>query len=170
MQTSSFRTLIKLRTLGLPLPYPLPSRRGFEPRVRKNSTACNWEKESQRENLVEASSGSNSVKGIGSTQSKTTAKPVAKPRSTLIPTAQKPGGWGSWGNSLLSHLAYVVTETPPPQPPLVKPNVKDPPRGFTPSRPSESQPTRFGMLNKPTLGVDGAGDRKSTRLNSRHRR
>ena len=61
------------------------------------NTACDWEGENQRENLVEGFLGSNSArKRNDPTQSQMTVKPATNLAPTPAPAPQKPGGWGLW--------------------------------------------------------------------------
>jgi hypothetical protein len=118
-------------------------------------TARDQRREDQRENLVRGFLGSNPTRRRNdSAQSQMTAKPVTKPAPAPAPP-QKSGGWGSWGSSLASHVAGVATaeRSPSPEPPLVKPKVEGPPRGFTPNQPPKSQPAGFGSVNNPVWGA-----------------
>ena len=118
--------------------------------------ARDQKRENQRENLVEGFLGSNPARRRNdSAQSQMTVKPVTKPAPAPAPLPQRPSGWGSWGSSLINNItSAVATErSPSPEPPLVKPKIEDPPRGFVPS-----QPAGFGSMNKLAWGAGGAGD------------
>ena len=123
-------------------------------------TARGRERENQRENVVEGLLGSSSARRRNeSTQSQSPVKPAPKPTLPPPPPAQKSGGWGSWGSSLLTNIASTITaeRSPSPEPAPVKPKIEDPPRGFTPSQPPKSQQAGFGTVNKLAWGAGGTG-------------
>jgi len=123
-------------------------------------TARDQKRENQREGVAGGLLGSNSARRRNdSAQSRMTTKPVPRPAPTPVSASQRTGGWGSWGSSLLDNIANVVTagRTPSPEPPLVRPNIDYPSRGFAPSQPPGSEPTRLSSLNKPTGNMIGSG-------------
>ena len=102
-------------------------------------TIRDQKRENQRENLVEGflSSGERKKKLA---QSQVTSGPAPGP-------ARRSSGWESWGISLLNNIAQATNapdRSPSPELPPVKPDIEDPPRGFTPNQPPKSQPAGFG--------------------------
>ena len=81
--------------------------------------------------------------------------PSLKPTQSLVsvPSPAQKSGWGSWRSHLINNGVVTLPDrSPSPEPSLARPNIEDPPRGFTPNQPSKSQPTGFGSSNKPAWG------------------
>ena len=123
-------------------------------------TAHDQKRENQWEGVADGLLGSNLARRRNdSAQSRMTTKPAPRPAPTPVPASQRSGGWGSWGSSLLNNIANVVTaeRTPSPEPPPVRPKIGYPSRGFAPSQPPGSEPTRLSSLNKTTGNMIGSG-------------
>ena len=129
-------------------------------------TARDRTRENQRENVVEGLLGSSAARRRNdSAQSQAPVRPAPRP------TPQRSGGWGSWGNLILTNIASANSVADPdrlPSPELapVKPKIENSLRGFAPSQPPTAQNTftgpPFGSGVGKNLSVDTAGSLKSS--------